>query len=845
MATYQTLTMTGWAETPSEGIATIYLCAIDEGMITSPTDTPANTQFRPRILNAEQFSIKRQPPVWPQASTQGVQAAAFGQLQIDNYDGAFDFLLRVDLRDSTVIFQLPLAGALLTGTTMANAPVLATAILDTVTMDNEDVITVSLKDTIARLDKVLPARYNPPFADPNAAGKMVQMSFGPFRNRALQLIDSVNKYFVVHDAPWTSITRVTDMAAPLDPTATPAQWSPALNNSGIQLNTMPVGKLTCEGCVTGQQGTAPGGLTAPYPDVLNGSGAFAGTNGATTFAASPWLGRAGYGTTSTGAPTGTGPYTIPVTNTGAIPANGTQVYISDGTNKLLGTVTAGSTTTSIIVTRTDSVGTVTSIANGSPLVQTGAPTGWKYTLGVLGGNDGIGEFISPPYPFGGVSAPNGPNGARVLTSSVWYPGTSPAYGSQLSYETAVLQPGNSYRISFGLYGVDVCNIPEPSSFVGGFLVTTALSTIAADYIAGFNNPIGFSATSNSPKRYTFEFTVPTGGSARKLYFIISATPGNLGNNAKNSAFGAVFDVKVEQLGQYIAQPLSAISMTDYFKEILVERAGEASTIFNSADTDALAIHPISNSDPVKDGSLVPFSCCFDNPINILDALRMALDNFCATLFTDNLGALRSRRLSDPSNPTGRVIKADFIGGLANGGNVNRPMAVYEDPAAYLTTLYGSTRNWYVYQPSDFVTDQNIVTQNIKAMFSRLSQYNIKASKSPANAYSFAISAPQFDTTFDVPGDCQLEADRVTGIWSPNVYSDGTVFNGKRRIVVFTVDYDDPTAVGYTIQTAVTNLMFGDFVTLTNTVHGFNNTPAVILGWEIFPFSTQLGLTVMV
>jgi hypothetical protein len=506
--------MTGWIETSSEGIATLYLSAVDEGMITSPTDTPANVQFRPRILNPEQFSIKREPPVWPQASTQGVQMAAYGQLEIDNYDGQFDFLISADLRDTTVIFKLPPAGALLTGTTMSSAPTIATALIDTVSCSNEDVITVSLKDTLARLDKTLPCRYNPPFVDSNAAGKMVQISLGPFRNRKLMTYDTPNRIFQIGDAPITNVTLVTDMAAPLDPSV-PQYW-PALSQTGLQLKTMPVGVLTCEGDSVGGQINIPGAL-----DVLGGSGAFPGSNVGTTIAGS-WLGQAGYGTTSTAVPTGAGPYTVAVTNTGAIPAVGKQVYLSDGTNKLLGTVTAGSTTTSIIITHQDHVGTVTSIASSSPLVQTGAPTGWKFTPGVLG-TLGVDELIAERTGATYNGLFGGTNGARVYTASVWYPGlVGPAYGAQLSFETAVLQPGSSYRLTFGLYNCQGCGSPDiVGDWLYGVLVSTALSTSPADYLVGYANPLRVNGFATG--RFAFEFSVPAGGSARKLYFMVTAT----------------------------------------------------------------------------------------------------------------------------------------------------------------------------------------------------------------------------------------------------------------------------------------------------------------------------------
>ena len=841
MSTLQQFAPGAWAEISGEGISTIYFSIIDEGMITSPTDTPANTQYRPRIKSPETFSIKRAPAVWPRAATSGTQGAAYGQLVIDNYDGAFDFLIAADLRDTPVVLKSVPAGALLTGTTVASAPVIATALIDVCSSTNEDEITVALKDTIARLDKALPARFNPPFVDANAAGKMVPMSFGPFRNRQPLLQDTPNRLFEVHDAPLTTVTRVTDMAAPLDPAATPPQYTLALNNSGLQLNAMPVGLLTCEGSVVGGVGT---GAVVPSGsnDVLLGSGAFPGTQGAATLAAA-WLGQYGWGTATNASATIGATTAVTFPTLSAAPTAGDQVYATDGTNKLLGTVAASPapTTTSATITKQDSVGTT--LASGATIWKAGAPTGWKFTASPTSSPVAtVSEQV--------VSLVGGPvNVATMFSNGVWYNGG----GSVLSYETAVLQPGSTYRLSFGLYNVQYCGIIDAGGWPGGFVVSTASpSAIQADYIAGYFNPLS-SGGAFAGANYVFEFTVPPGASPRKLYFAVLPTEDGLPGSAtvKNNFIGGLYNVRCELLGQYVAAPLNPISMTDYFTEILVNRAGELPAIFNATDTAALAVHPLSNADTNRGGTgtpadLVGFSCCFDAPPNILDALRLALDNFCACIFTDNNGVLRARRLTDPSDPTGRVVKADFIAGLANYANVARPLiAIDVDPAAYLTTLFGARRNWKVFSPADFVTDQAVVTQNTRAMFSRTSQYLIRAMQSPASNYSFAVGAAQFDTTIDVPADCQLEADRVVGVWSPNVYADGTSVTGKRRVVQFTAYYDDPAAVGATIQTAVTNLMFGDIVTLTYAEHGFKNTPAAILEWEIFPFANQLNLTVLI
>lgn len=262
---FGTIRADGWYITNTDGVATVYLSIVDEGYVTRSTDTPASKVYRPRIRNAESFSISRDASFWPWGG--GSSMAAFGSLQIDNYDGAFDELLAADLRDATVIFHLPDAGPLGGATTINDLAPIATAVLDNVSSDNEDTITLSLKDTLARLDRPLPCRYNPPFVDSNAANRMIPITLGACRNVEPLLIDEANRIYQLADAPITNIAAMRDMGAPLSPNAEPPQYTPALNASGAQLDTLPEGKLTCDISSEGAQVVIPGAV-----DVLNGEG---------------------------------------------------------------------------------------------------------------------------------------------------------------------------------------------------------------------------------------------------------------------------------------------------------------------------------------------------------------------------------------------------------------------------------------------------------------------------------------------------------------------------------------------------------------------------------------------
>jgi hypothetical protein len=721
-----TYKLDGWYETISEGIATIYFAAVDEGIVTGPSDTPANKQFFPRIKNAEQFSIKRAPTPWTEGQTQ-VQGAGFGTLQIDNRDGAYSFLLGSDLRDTEVIIKLPKAKMLTTATEMHDAFLVATCIIENISSDDEDTISVQFKDTIARLDKTLPVRYNPAFVDEGAANAMIPLTFGAFRNRKGLMIDAENRVIQIHDENVPNVVKVADMAAPLDPYASPPQYTPGPSAGTIQLDTDPVGVVTIDGSPYGSQATIPGDA-----DVLDGAGEFTGT----------WT--------------------------------------------------------------------------GSPAV----PPGWTFSHNT---GSSIIKVTNPPYGILGTS-----NGVRIHTTKVFQAGVT--YGDYLEY-VSILKGGSTYRITFGLYDVQAEQPFFVSGMVGGVILATKLSNNAADYVTGITNPL--STTAFNQQRFSFEFTIPKGAD-RNLYFLFVPSAGNAGNTAQGAMTGTLFDVKLELVGQFVDMPLTPIPFADYVNEILVQRAGEDVSIYNAAEAESMFLR--------ADGSLIPFACCFDNPPNILDCLRMALDSNPdgpGVMFTDANNVLRFRKFKDPADPANnRTIKADFT-----PYNVLRGVKTSATTGQYLTTLLGARRNWYVFQQSDFVTDTAVVPLDEKTRFQRTSQFTAKASVTPASQYAAAISAPIFDTVLDEQADAQALADTVVGIYAPKVYSDGSITNGKCRLITFTVKFDDPEEVGATIKAACTDIQFGDIIRLDYPDKGINNAKCLVLWPEIFPFSKQLTLTV--
>lgn len=703
----------GWYQINTEGLSNLYISIADEGIVTCKIDTPASKVFRARIVNPETFSIKRAPTAWPHGSNS--QMAAYGELVLDDYDGLYTYLVGADLRDITVIISLPQAMPFGIPNLIADAPIIATAILDNCTSDNEDIITLVLKDTLARLDRPLPMRYLPPFVDSGAANRMVPFMQGACHNFTPLLIDSPNRFYIMADTQVTNVTAVRDMAAPLDPNASPPQYTPALSGSGLQLETLPVGKLTVDASSVGSQTTIPG-----IDDVLGGIGALAS-----------WT--------------------------------------------------------------------------------AGVPDGWDWSATT-------GSSITE------IDAGDGyhvDHAAKITSTKSWAP-TSGVYGDYLTTETAVLKGGKAYRLYFEII-LTYTSAPQVTNYLeGGIMVRSALSNNAADAISPHAQPLTTPLLGDD--HYVFEYRCPIGAD-RKIYFLANAAQSVVPGVGVGFGGGIIAHIVLEELGEYLELPLTGITLKEYFTQVLLVRANEDASIIETSDLEQL------DSDT---GYL--FGNRYTEQPNILDVLQQPLDSYCGVMYTSATGAIRVARLQDPFNCT---VIADF-----DETNMDRPISIQVDDAKNLTTLIGTTRNWDPLTDSDFVTDYDIVPAEIRTRYKERSQYQRTSSKHPAGQYDFAVGAPIFDSLLDDPEDGQTEIDRVVSIWSPNVYTDGTVITGKRRFITFTARWDDPAKLGVTTQCDVTDIGYGKGILINYPRRGFVNTKAEVVAWEIFPFAQTIVITAM-
>lgn len=723
----------GWY-TETRGLATLYLSLAREGFLSDPSDSPANQLYGPRILNPETFSIKRAPAPWWQAGGGSASGSAFGTLKLDNHDGALDGLLDMDVRDATLVLRdldAPAHGA---GSTASSRTVM-TACIDSVTAPSAGVIEVRLRDTLARLDKPLPCRVIPPFADEGARGRIYPVGLGAQRNVRPLLFDTPPDtgmpIYVLGDAPMSNVTLVTDGGAMLDPLSAPPQWTSALGGAGIQLDTAPVYRLSADCSSVGEQYTIPGA-----EDVLAGIGDFA-----------TWSG---------GEPDGWSKPTSP-TFPPAVVANGSIAQTS---------------------------------AHGRP---------------------------SSLHITSNVALSNSPGGSYL--------------GYPVLLDTAPLQPGRTYRITFSLlYSLGT---PDPYGNEGhGFFILTKMSRDKRYWVTPHLDPLRVPLAGG--RQFTFLYTVPpTELSALGLYLCCASGTNSQTPPTTAGATCVIDDLRVQLLGQYVALPLDGMTLTEAFREILVRRAGEPEGIFSAADTQA-----IDDETGIRIGARWT-----EQPSSIRAMLQEIADTYGAVLYTDRYNVIRVRRFRDAERP-GVTPVADVK------AMIDR---IDPDEAPYLTTSFGARRNCEPFAPGDFVTDTAGVPPTQREAWSTLSQFHFTTSARPSSEYSFAIGGPWFHLLCDELAPARALAEEIVGMYAPRRVSDQGLaatapeqrLSGKRKRARFTVLHGgDTMGSQYTIDPC--DLAYGDVIEVTMPIGTDITTTTTramsVEEWEIYPFAGKTIIT---
>lgn len=395
--------------------------------------------------------------------------------------------------------------------------------------------------------------------------------------------------------------------------------------------------------------------------------------------------------------------------------------------------------------------------------------------------------------------------AQIQTTTPWQPSQG-KFGVAMHYNTANLEPGRTYRITVRI--TDATGTPP--TFVANGILGRAFGL----QVRSANDALPFSAISPDGQpftppqfqgsSYSFEYTVPAGAD-RALYFIVSASDGGpgVGSGPADVTFG---DIVVEELGQYVVQPLTGITLADLWRE-LMQRAQIPDAQWSLADCEAI---------DARMG--YTYGVNITDAINIIDALRLVCDTICATVFVDAAGILRIRQLIEP---IGEMPIASFDMNYVEYG-----VQVKQDWAPGLTNSAFARPNWSPYGDSDFVTDQATVPPEKKSQFMKVGQFTVTSAKSLKTAYAFADQAPTKKFFLDDPAQAQAEIDRVVGFYS-------TDRADNPRFFTFTVDYaGDPPL-----------LLFGDIISLKYARYGCDNGRNLcVVGTVLAPRGKQITIT---
>jgi hypothetical protein len=703
----------GWYQ-QSAGIPSVYLAILDQGFLSATTDTPASTPFLARIKNAADFAIDRQHSTWVEGTTpnDGAQSeyAAYGQLDIDDPDGEFDFLLSSDIKDAVVAFQLPFAAA---SGTLAGAPTVATAIIDDVQRPDSRTKRLILKDTLALFDQPMPVRRVPTFMDAGAARRSWPMLFGACRNVDGLVIDSVNRLIALHDGQITNIADVRDNGAPLSRRATPPQFVPAMNGQGIQLAADGWGKILIDCSSEGAQGAIPG-----VTDALGGLGEF-----------------------------GTWPSTYPS-------------------------------------------GWSWSNNAGSQVLKRGTAQGYSQ------------DFIASL----GSTRPWSPNNSR--------------FGDYLSLTSSTpLKSGRAYRITFQIHDTFGAEPFFAGGMPAGLMLRSAISNLEEDAISPHGWPLTVPMIGD--RSFGFTHRVPVGAD-RNIYLVAVSAAGSSGTNGMGLGGGLIYNVRAEELGEFVELPMRGITMKDYYQEILHDRAGLSGT-WEPADLEAL---------DTAAGYL--FGVYFSDVPTIAQAIRAPLPSFGATLCTDAAGKARVPRLVAPEDVT---IVAAFNLSCVDRDSIHK--RAFKAPA--LTNQIGAARNWVIPSESELVSDTDVLPREVKERYQRLSQYIRTSSIRPAQEYAHAFGNAPLDSLIDDPDQAQLEIDRINSMFAYQII-DGVEITGRRQLVDFDVYFNDAHLMGVGTQIEPYNLLWGDGVTLDSPEDDFNTTPMVVVGYKYFPWAQKMTIT---
>jgi hypothetical protein len=345
----------------------------------------------------------------------------------------------------------------------------------------------------------------------------------------------------------------------------------------------------------------------------------------------------------------------------------------------------------------------------------------------------------------------------------------------------VLLPGLTYRFTFKLKQA-VGGTGDPA-VKWGFAILSSFRDSAQYWVTPYREPLTVPLATTVP--YTFTYTVPESEpSALPIILTVIARFGG-STPAPTPALCEIDYLVVEQVGQYVQQPLEGLGLDAAFREILVNRLGEDPSVYSSADAQA-----IDAATGYKIG------LHYDEAPNVLDMLTEVADQWGAVFFTDSTGQIRLRRLTDPDEGTDPVMVA-FDESCIDVLSIQ----IENDLAPGLTTKFGGRPNCRPFASAgDFVTDDVTVPPSLREQLLAPCQYFIDSSVSLARQYDKARTRDRRIYRMDEYDQVVAEGNRSTGL-----------FKKLRSKIKFTA-YARGGVIGVGTTIAPRNLFYADKMT---------------------------------
>lgn len=197
---------------------------------------------------------------------------------------------------------------------------------------------------------------------------------------------------------------------------------------------------------------------------------------------------------------------------------------------------------------------------------------------------------------------------------------------------------------------------------------------------------------------------------------------------------------------YDPAEIQPITLSDFAREILENRAGRSAASWSLAETTAI------DTDTGYAGSGFYAS----SPMTLRDPFDMVMIGYTGCVWVDGSNVARFTRLLDPAGeiPVGEITEDDLL----------TEIQVKPDLAPGLTTQMQFRKNWTAMTYTDFVSDYVTVTGATRRALSQPYQGIVASALPLPSMYSHAVYADPIGTLLDSEADAQAEIDRIVGYY---------------------------------------------------------------------------------